>query len=77
MLKKSVAGVFAPLKAAAYHLGKRLFTQAMGGRVKTAYASVFWLLRPCWTDFVNILPASFKGEDSRQRTLARPFLRPS
>ena len=36
-----------------YSLGKRLLLQAMGGRVKTEYASPLRVLRPCWTAFLN------------------------
>jgi hypothetical protein len=34
LLKKPISGVLASLRGSAYRLGKRLFTQAMGGRVK-------------------------------------------
>ena len=36
-----------------YSLGIRLLLQAMGGRVKTEYASPLRVLRPCWTAFLN------------------------
>jgi hypothetical protein len=35
------------LRGSTYRLGKRLFIQAMGGRVKTVYASPLRSLRPC------------------------------
>jgi len=52
MLKKSASFVLASLRGSTYSLGKRLFIQAMGGRVKTVYASP-----PRWTAFLNILSA--------------------
>jgi hypothetical protein len=39
--------VRASLRGSTYGLGQRLFLQAMGGRVKTVYASPFRSLRPC------------------------------
>ena len=41
MLKKFLSFVLTSLKGSTYSLGKRMFTQAMGGRVKTVYASLF------------------------------------
>ena len=55
MRKKAVSGVLAPLRGSTYSPGKRLFLQAMGGRVKTSYALPLLSLRPCWTAFLRIL----------------------
>jgi hypothetical protein len=38
LLKISISGILASLEGSAYHLGKRLFTQAMGRRVQRVYA---------------------------------------
>jgi len=57
MWKKPASGVLASLRGSTYGLGKRLFIQAMGGRVKTVYDSPLHSLRPCWTAFLNILEA--------------------
>ena len=48
----SVALAF--LRETAYDLGKRLFSEAMGGRVKRVYASPLCSLQPCWTVFLSI-----------------------
>jgi len=45
MLKKSASCVLASLRDSTYGLGKRLFPQAMGGRVKKIYASPLRSLR--------------------------------
>jgi len=55
MLKKSASGVLASLRGSTYGLGKRLFIQAVGGRVNNIYALPPHSLRPCWTVFLNIL----------------------
>jgi len=55
MRKKTANDILASLRGSAYSLGKRLFIQAMGGRVKTAYDSPPRSLRPCWTAFLRIL----------------------
>ena len=39
MLKKPASCVLASFRGSTYGLGKRLFRQAMGGRVKNGYAS--------------------------------------
>src|SRR5262249_41522844 len=55
MLKKSASCVLASLRGSTYSLGKRLFRQAMGGRVEKIYASPLRSLQPCWTAFLMIL----------------------
>ena len=55
MRKKTASGVLASLRGSPYGPGKRLFIQAMGGRVKTEYDSPLRSLRPCWTAFLRIL----------------------
>jgi hypothetical protein len=47
VLKQSASGVLASLRGSTYGLGKRLFIQAMGGRVKAIYDSPLHSLRPC------------------------------
>jgi hypothetical protein len=55
MLKNSFSVVLASLRGSTYGLGKRLFRQAVGGRVNTVNASPLRSLRPCWKAFLNIL----------------------
>ena len=71
MLKKSASFVLASLRGSTYSLGKRLFIQAMGGRVKTVYASPLRSLRPCWTAFLSTL--RFFGGSSVLRIQAIPL----
>jgi hypothetical protein len=58
MREKAASGVLASFRGSPYGLGKRLFIQAMGGRVKTEYDSPLRSLRPCWTAFLRILHGS-------------------
>jgi hypothetical protein len=46
MLKKPASVVLALLRGSTYGLGKRLFRQAMGRRVKAVYDSPLLSLRP-------------------------------
>ncbi len=46
MLKKFAGCVLASFRGSTYGLGKRLFPQAMGGRVRSNYASPLRSLRP-------------------------------
>jgi CHAT domain-containing protein len=64
MLKKAASFVLASLGGSTYGLGKRLFPQTMGGRVKTVYASPPRSLRPRRTAFLNFLRA-FPGRSNR------------
>lgn len=64
MRETSASGVIASLRGSTYSLSKRLFRQAMGGRVKTVYASLLRSLWPCRMELLRIL----HGDSTLSRT---------